>query len=93
MRGPWTAVYALFTVVVSVVLISTTADTAAQSRVNVPAPSAVKPIVPVPPNNQGYPGTLSIRPPGSIRCRRTCVEFSRGAATHPAVCRQWRVIC
>ncbi len=93
MRASWTAVWALSTAVVGVVFISAIAGAAAQPRVNVPAPSLVKPIVPVPPSNWGYPGTLSIRPAGPIRCRRSCVKFGHGTPTHPRACRQWRVVC
>ena len=93
MRGPSAAVFPLFTAIAGLIVVTTVAGTAAQSRVNVPAPSAVQPIIPVPPRNPGYSGTISIRPAGSIRCRRTCVKFGRGTATHPAVCRQWRIVC
>lgn len=93
MRGPSAAVFPLFTAIAGLIVVTTVANTAAQARVNVPAPSAVQPIVPVPPRNPGYTGTLSIRPAGSIRCRRTCVKFGRGTATHPPVCRQWRIVC
>ncbi len=93
MRGPSAAVFPLFTAVAGLIVVTAVSSTAAQSRVNVPAPSAVKPIVPVPPRNPGYPGTLSIHPSGSIGCRRICIKFSHGTATHPAVCGRWRIVC
>ena len=93
MRGPWAPVLAPVAAVAALILVTAPVGAAGQLRVNVPAPSAVRPIVPVLPGNPGYPGTLSIRPPGSIRCRRICVKFGRGTPTHPAVCLQWRTVC
>lgn len=93
MRGPWAAVFVLSAAVAGLILFTAAAATAAQSRVNVPAPSTVKPIVPVPPSKPGYPGTLSIHPSGSIGCRRICTKFGRGTATHPEVCGRWQIVC
>lgn len=93
MRGPRDPVLAAFAAVAALILVTAPVGAAGQPRVNAPAPSAVRPIVPVLPGNPGYSGTLSIRPAGSIRCRRICVKFGRGTPTHPAVCRQWRTVC
>ncbi len=93
MHGPWAAVFVLSAAAAVLIPDTAIAGAAGQSRVNVPAPSAVRPIVPMPPSNQGYAGTLALRPAGLSRCRRICVKFGRATSTHPAVCLQRRTVC
>jgi hypothetical protein len=66
------------------ILVALTTIAAAQ---NMPSPSQVKPIVPVPPRNPGvaYPGTVTI-------CHHVCTKTRQPSPAAP-VCVQWRQVC